>query len=189
MHNPINSEFHEKLATALSQLGRPQDAIVHLKLALKQAKTPPHTNTRLALAELLYATGDYGGAVNQYHEILSVKPDLAEPLNNLAWMLATCPDETVRNGNKAVEYAEYACLITKFKDPHPVGTLAAAYAEAGRFSEAIVTADFAIRLANATHENQLAAISQQLIMYYRAGKPWHEPPVVIPEAEGITRKP
>jgi Flp pilus assembly protein TadD len=174
--NPANSDFHEKLADALSELGRPQEAIIQLKLALRLMTQKPHSQTRLALAGLLYATGAYREAVDQYHEILSVKPDLTEPLNNLAWILATCPDETLRNGSKAVEYAEYACLITKFKDPHTVGTLAAAYAEAGRFPEAVVTADFAIRLATATHEMQFASINEQLLMYYRAGKPWHEQP-------------
>jgi tetratricopeptide (TPR) repeat protein len=174
-HNPASSDFHEKLATALAQLGRPQEAIIQLKLALRLAQTP-HTNTRLALAGLLYGTGDYREAANQYREILSVKPDEIEALNNLAWMLATCPDESVRSGSKAVEYAEYACLITKFKDPHPIGTLAAAYAEAGRFSEAAVTADFAISLAEATQDMQLATINRQLLAYYRAGRAWHEPP-------------
>jgi tetratricopeptide (TPR) repeat protein len=175
-NNPGNSEFHEKLSAALAQLGRPQEAIVQLKLALHLAREK-HVQTRLALAGLLYETGDYRAAVSEYREILKAEPDLTEPLNNLAWMLATCPDETVRNGAEAVDCAERACLLTKFKDVHPVGTLAAAYAEAERFPEAVVTADFAIRLATATRETQFAAINQQLLMFYRAGKPWHEQPV------------
>jgi tetratricopeptide (TPR) repeat protein len=174
--NPGNSEFHEKLATVLTELGKPQEAIVQLKVALR-LEPKLHENTRLALAGLLYETGDYREAANEYRKILSAKPDLAEPLNNLAWLLATCPDDTVRNGEEAVECAERACLITKFKDPLPVGTLAAAYAEAGRFPEAVVTSDFAIRLATAAHETQTADMSRQLQTFYRAGKSWHGRPV------------
>lgn len=173
--NPASSEFHEKLGNALAELGRPEEAIIQLKLALRLTQKP-HTNTRLALAGLLYATGNYREAASEYREILAAEPDLKEPLNNLAWLLATCPDAAVRNGAEAVEYAERACLLTLFKDPPPVATLAAAYAEAGRFPEAVVTADFATRLATAAHETQMAAMNQQLMMLYRAGRPWHEPP-------------
>jgi Flp pilus assembly protein TadD len=172
--NPANSEFHEKLSSVLAQLGQPQEAIIQLKVALKLAPKA-HPNTRMALAGLLYATGDYRGAIAQYHEVLSAEPDLKEALNNLAWLLAVCPDETVRNGTEAVECAERACLLAKFKDAPTVGTLAAAYAEAGRFPEAVVTANFAIQLATNAHQVQFAAINQQLLTYYRAGRPWHEP--------------
>ncbi len=172
-HNPINSAVHEKLAEALAQLGQTQAAIVQLKLALRETKTP-HPNTRLALAGMLYANGDYREAVAQYREILAEQPDLAEPLNNLAWLLATSPDDTLRDGAKAVEYAEHACRITHYQAPHALGTLAAAYAEAGKFPEAVTTSDQAIRLANAAGDSQLAAISRQLQAYYRAGRPWHE---------------
>ena len=178
-HNLASSEFHEKLAEALTQLGNPQAAIAHLQMVLRLEKKP-RTSTRMALAGLLHATGNYQKAVEQYRKILSVKPDLTEPLNNLAWILATCPDASVRDGHKAVEYAEYACLVTKFADPHVVGTLAAAYAEAGRFPEAVVTADFEVNLATASQDWQLAQIGRQLSSYYRVGKVWYEPPVFTP---------
>ena len=178
-HNPANSQFHEHLADVLTQLGQPRAAIVQLQAALR-LETKFHTTTRLALAGLLHATGKYTEAVEQYRAILATKPDLTEPLNNLAWILATCPDDSVRNGRKAVDYAEYACLVTKFKDAHIVGTLAAAYAEAGRFSEAVITGDFAVNLASANQDWQLAEIGRQLLSYYRAGKAWHEPAVFSP---------
>jgi Flp pilus assembly protein TadD len=176
-NHPGNSALHEKLASALAQMGNPPAAIEQLKLALKLAPTTnASSNIRLALAGLLYDSSQYAEAANVYHKILSAKPDLTEPLNNLAWLLATCPDENVRNGAEAVECAERACLLTKFKEPNPLGTLAAAYAEAGRFPEAVITANFAIRQASAARQPQLVAINQQLLMYYRAGRAWHHPP-------------
>jgi hypothetical protein len=57
-----------------------------------------------------------------------------------------------------------------------VGTLAAAYAEAGRFTEAVATAENSIQLATTAGNEQFAAINRQLATYYRAGKPWHQPP-------------
>lgn len=174
-HNPADSAIHEKLGEVLAHLGRPQAAVAELKAAVS-LDNKPHTNSRMALAGLLYATGNYREAVQEYRRILSAKPDLTEPLNNLAWILATCPDAGLRDGVKGVEYAEYACLITKFKDPHMAGTLAAAYAEAGRFPEAVVTADFAANLAAAAQDWQLAEISRQLGRVYRSGRPWHETP-------------
>jgi tetratricopeptide (TPR) repeat protein len=170
--HPDNPALREKYATALAQLGRPDAAAIQLKIALK---LKPDAATRLSLAGILYGTGNYAEAAAQYREILAATPDANEPLNNLAWILATCPDDTVRNGGAAVGYAEHACLITRFKDTHPLGTLAAAYAEAGRFPEAVITADYAIRQATAAHDQQLVNMNQQLSSFYRAGQAWHEP--------------
>jgi protein O-mannosyl-transferase len=178
-HNPVSSAFHEKLGEVLAQLGDPQAAIEELKLSLRLEKGA-HTNSRMALAGLYHATGNYAEAIQQYRLILATKPDLTEPRNNLAWLLATCPDASLRDGKKAVEYAEYACLVTKFKDPHVVGTLAAAYAEAGQFPEAVITGDFAVNLAAANQDWQLAQIGRQLLNYYHAGRAWHEQPVFTP---------
>jgi tetratricopeptide (TPR) repeat protein len=178
--NRSNPVFHEKLAEAFAKLNEPQIAIAELNLTLKLDRKP-HPHTRMTLATLLHSTGNYAGAIEQYRQILEAQPDLTEPLNNLAWLLATGPNANLRDGKKAVEYAEYACLVTKFKDPHLVGTLAAAYAEAGRFPEAIATGDFAATLAAANQDWQLAQIARQLLNYYRAGQAWHEQPVFTPE--------
>jgi len=63
--------------------------------------------------------------------------------------------------------------MTAFKRAGMVGTLAAAYAEAGRFPEAVSTAEAAVRLATADGDAQFAAMNQRLLMLYRTGKPWH----------------
>jgi len=131
---------------------------------------------RLALANLLYKAGDYSETANQFRAVLKSNPDLTEPLNNLAWLLATCPDANVRNGSESVKYAEHACAITDYKDARTLGTLAAAYAEAGRFPDAIKTAERAEQLAMAANEPELAALNRQFLVNYRAGKAWHQSP-------------
>ena len=76
-----------------------------------------------------FQVGEPGRAVNQLRKVVLLKPDLPQPLNNLAWLLATCSDDTVRNGPEAVSCAERACRLTAFRETAMVGTLAAAYAE------------------------------------------------------------
>jgi cytochrome c-type biogenesis protein CcmH/NrfG len=108
--------------------------------------------------------------------VLLLKPDMPEPLNNLAWILAACSDDTVRNGDEAVRHAEQACRLTAFKQTKTISTLAAAYAEAGRFSEAVATAEMAMKLQIEAGEMQMADVNNQLLPLYRAGKPYHEKP-------------
>jgi hypothetical protein len=93
----------------------------------------------------------------------------------LAWLLATTSRADLRDGKEAVRLAENACRLTDNKNPFLIGTLAAAYAEAGRFPEAVTTAQNAITLATAAGETQLAARNRELLELYQAGKPFHEP--------------
>jgi Flp pilus assembly protein TadD len=128
------------------------------------------------LAGLLFQTGDARKAATEFRKVLAVEPDLPESQNNLAWILATSADPTVRNGTEAVQHAECACELTSFKETSMVGTLAAAYAEAGRFPEAVTTAESAVKLANACGQPHLADINNQLLPLYRAGIAYHERP-------------
>src|SRR6185369_18017737 len=102
-------------------------------------------------------------------------PDSLNDLNNLAWILATDPDETLRNGAEAVRHAEHACELTGRQQAIFLGTLAAAYAEANRFPEAVTTAEQAVKLATATGQKDLAKSDQASLELYRAGKPRREP--------------
>jgi hypothetical protein len=97
-----------------------------------------------------------------------------EVMNNLAWQLATSPDPKNRDGNEAVRLAERACKLTGYRETVMVGTLGAAYAEAGRFDEAIVTAEKACALATAANKPELLKINQQLLELYRQHLPFHE---------------
>jgi Flp pilus assembly protein TadD len=115
-------------------------------------------------------------AIRHYREALQSQPDFDGALNNLAWILATNPKDDLRNGPEAVRLAERACALSRNQSTFCVGTLAAAYAEAGRFADAVATAEKAIACAKLRNEPGLAARNQQLLELYRAGKPFHEAP-------------
>jgi hypothetical protein len=95
-------------------------------------------------------------------------------LNNLAWLLASCPDAAFRNGLEAVRLATRACELTGYARPLLIGTLAAAQAEAGDFPAAIATAERAAALAGALRLEEVAAKNRELIQLYRQGQPFHE---------------
>ena len=114
-------------------------------------------------------------AVAQYREALRLNPNLAGALNNLAWVRAASPEDELRDGVAAVHLAERACELTHYGQPLFIGTLAAAYAEAGRFPEAVTTAEKAEQLATSAGLTGVAVKNRQLLELYRAGKPYHEP--------------
>ncbi len=90
-------------------------------------------------------------------------------------MLATCPDAQVRNGSEAVRLGEKACQATAYRDPYLLRSLAAAYAEAGRFDDAIRTAGTSIEVAAAAGgERDLVTVLQAELALYRQGKAYHE---------------
>jgi len=105
---------------------------------------------------------------------VQLKPDWAMALNDLAWRLATHPAAEFRNGAEAVTHAERACELTRYQQPQLIGTLAAAYAEAGRFADATRTATNAIQAAEAMGSSPLVERNNALLQLYRAGKPYHE---------------
>lgn len=101
-----------------------------------------HVNTASAWLGLK----DHGKAVASYRETLKTAPRMPKALNNLAWILATHPDPKIRSGDEAVTVAERLCELSKYTSPVSLDTLATAYAEAGRFAEALATSEKAIGL-------------------------------------------
>ncbi len=88
--------------------------------------------------------------------------------------MATCPDDQVRSGREAIEFGEAACRLGGHKEPICLGTLAAAYAEAGRFDDAIRSAEKARELAAAAGVKEVVQRNEELLQLYRAGKPFRE---------------
>jgi hypothetical protein len=101
---------------------------------------------------------------------------MAQVRNNRAWLLATSSEPAYRNGALAVKLAEFACRQTLFRQTIMVGTLAAAYAEAGRFEDAISTAQKACALASESGDWQLLQKNQELLDLYLKHQPYHESP-------------
>jgi tetratricopeptide (TPR) repeat protein len=150
-----------------------EEAIANYRQAIQIDPSRPDIYFHLGMA--LGQSGRIREAVAQYREALRLNPDLTLALNNLAWALATSPDDHLRNGPEAVRLAEHACELTHYGNPLLIGTLAAAYAEAGRFPEAVTTAEKAEKLATDAGLTAVAAEDRQLLELYRAGKPYREP--------------
>jgi Tfp pilus assembly protein PilF len=116
---------------------------------------PDDADTHFFLAEILSPQNKAVEAVQHYREALRIRPDFPEALNNLAWLLATSKEAGARDGAQAVQLAERACELTLYGTPIYISTLAVAYAEAGRFDDAIATAQKVRTLATEADETDL----------------------------------
>jgi len=117
--------------------------------------------------------GDYDRAVADYNKGIEVDPRDYNAFNSLAWLLATCPESRYRNGVRAIQLATRA--VELLDAANNIGTLAAAYAEAGRFQEAIKTQERAIaKLKKEKGNKKDMAEYEKHLASYKAGKPWRE---------------
>src|SRR5205814_2080283 len=94
--------------------------------------------------------------------------------NLLAWISATCPDSSLRDGKEAVSAATKACELTKWKELNWIDTLAAAYAESGDFEHAIQFQERAIHTGNPLESDQKSM--QHRLALYKESKPYREKP-------------
>jgi protein O-mannosyl-transferase len=169
---PDNAKVHFNLANVLAAQGRVDEAIEHFQQALKQLPDSIHARYQLAL--LLQSRGDFAAAMEQLGKILQLDPKHVAAQNNLAWLLATCPDDALRDGRKAVGLAEQAVRLSGGTAPEILDTLAAAYAETGQFSEAMDTADRALKLAAMQNNKPLVDAIQSQLKFYEARSPFRE---------------
>jgi protein O-mannosyl-transferase len=170
---PENAPAHNNLAKALLQKGQVADAMVHYRKLLEIQ--PENVETRNILGTVLIQQRRTREAIEQWREALAIQPENGNAMSNLAWVFAASPDDSVRDGARAVELAEKALRISGGKIPMIFRTLAAAYAENRRFGEAIETAQRGIALANSQGNPGLAAELQSNIALYQAGKPLRDP--------------
>jgi len=169
---PDKAEAHYNLANALLYKGQLDEAISHFQKALDLR--PDHANACNNLGYALLRKGQVREAVAHYQMALQIQPDSAGPYNNLAWVLATCPEASVRNGGQAITLAQQANQLSGGQNPVMLKTLAAAYAEAGRFPEAIAAAQRALDLAAAQSNTSLAKDLRAQIELYRTGSPFRD---------------
>jgi tetratricopeptide (TPR) repeat protein len=170
--NPDSMEAHYNLSCALLQKGNVDEAIVQYQKALQIE--PDDEESHINLGNALIQKGNVDKAIVHYQKALQIEPDNVEALNNLAWVLATCPQASLRNGNKAVALAQRANQLTGDGNPVVIGTLAAAYAEAGRFNDAMRSAQKAIELARAAGQQDMVEQFNGELKLYEAGLPFHQ---------------
>jgi serine/threonine-protein kinase len=169
---PVRPEVHYGLAGAFYQQGKLNRAAQQCAEALRVR--PDYLAARITLAGILVEMGETQLAVEHYHKALQLEPDQAHVLKNLAWILATSKDVKLQNPNGVVKLAVRACELTEYNQPEFLDTLAAAYAAAGRFSQAIQTAEKAINLAENTGMTDLAERIRKRLELYQAGQPYFE---------------
>jgi len=160
------------LGLALVEKGETDEGIKHIRRAAELAPRAP--DAHMHLGRIYAKQSKAREAVAEYKEAVKLSPNYPELLNNYAWLLATHRDVEIRSGHLAIELAEHACELTKYEVPLFVGTLAAAYAEVGRFEEAIKTAQKARDLAATQQQETLVKKNTELIALYQAGKAYHE---------------
>lgn len=166
---PDYAEAHNNLGRLLQQQGRLNEAAAHFRRALEFQ--PRLAETHLNLADLLLRQRQATEASAHYQQALAIQPDFPEACNRLAWLRATHPQASIRNGQEAITLARRADQLAGGTNAVYTGTLAAAFAEAGRFAEAVETAQRALQLANDTNDSTLANRLQAEIKLYQAGLP------------------
>jgi Flp pilus assembly protein TadD len=170
---PDYAQAHNNLGGALLQEGKVDEAIPHLQKALQI--NPGYGNAHSNLGNALLQKGSASEAIAHFQRALQIEPADARVLDKLALLLAAWPDATLRNGNKAVELARQANALTGGNNPFILHTLAAALAEAGRFPEAVETAQRALRLAGTQSNTKLAGALELELKLYQTGSPFHIP--------------
>jgi Flp pilus assembly protein TadD len=139
-------------------------------LLLRPSDADCHTTLAIALEE----KGNPAEAIQYYQKALELAPSSVPTLTNLAWLLATSPEASLRNGLKAVQLAKQADRLVGGTNTIALRTLAAAYAENGEFANAIKTARSAMQLARMHGEDTMIMDLDQQIALYQLGMPYRD---------------
>ena len=170
---PVNAEAHNNLGNALAMQGQLDEGIRALRqaLALQPGLADAHHN----LGNTLTDQGKVSDAIVQHRRAMEAAPDWVPPMSSLAWLLATAADETLRAPAEAVAIAERSAAITDRQHVGVLDTLAAAYASAGDFDQAVTAETDAVALATGAGATGIAAELERRLATYRAGRPYQEP--------------
>ncbi|HEY1985073.1 MAG TPA: tetratricopeptide repeat protein [Terracidiphilus sp.] len=166
--DPKSPEYQTSVGIALAKKGRPADAIPHFRKALELS--PDDIDARYYLGKALVIAGRGAEGLVYWKQALQKDPDNLHLLNDTAWVLATSRDDALRSGSEAVPLAEHAVRITAENEPAILGTLAAAFAETGRFDKAVELEQRATALARQQGNAALAENLQARLALYQDKK-------------------
>jgi Flp pilus assembly protein TadD len=168
--DPDYAQAHNNLGAILYLMGRGAEALEHYRRAV--ALRPDSVEARTNVAALLSAGGALAEARDEYRAALALRSDYPQALAGLAWILATAPDASLRNGDEAVTFAERAARATVRRDLSVLDALAAAYASVGRFDEAVAVATGAMESAKSAGQSEIAARFGERADLYRQHRPY-----------------
>ena len=167
---PGNTETEFNLASALNQQGQWSEAAGLFAETMAAHLNDPNAHYEFAVALAhLKRTRE---AMSQYASALLIRPDYPDALDGLAWILSTDANPDFRNGTEAVKMAARACELTSRQDPMKLKTLAAAYAESGKFEQAIGALEAARDLAAAANRPTLEDECRLMLEQFQKSEPW-----------------
>jgi tetratricopeptide (TPR) repeat protein len=173
--HPDYAQARCNLGNALLQKGLVDQAIIQFQKWL--ALQPESAQARNSLGHALLQQGRLDDAILEFQKALALQPGFVEARRNLAavaWQMATSPNPSLRNGAKAIELARQTDQLTRSNDPMMGAILAAAYAETGRFNEAVAAARRALQLAARQDNAAMVAAIQAQLNCYQAGSPFRD---------------
>ena len=178
---PDNEQARLMLGMYYSMASKVKEALIEFDLIL--AKNKGNTAALYWRADTRLNIGDHQGARKDYERVLEANPKHEATLNNLAWLLATSPEDVLRDGKRAIELALQASESSQYKKPHILSTLAAAYAETGAYDKAVEWSNKAVELGRDDIQGQLEAELKS----YQQKKPWREKKE-LPESKDVPNK-
>ena len=166
--NPQFAQAYHRRACVEMLTGKDDLAIADLDRVIQIDPTFSQAYVRRSYALML--KGDYARALQAMNEILLANPKASGTYNRMAWLRATCPDASFRDGKKAVESGTTACQLTEWRRSPQIDTLAAAYAEAGDFANAVKCEKLALA---ATSDPETSDAQKSRLALYEANKTYH----------------
>jgi tetratricopeptide (TPR) repeat protein len=169
---PDNADARNNLGRLLVAQGKADEGIDHLRAAIRAQPAHAAAHFNLATA-LLQAKNDAHGAIDHFREAIRLRPDWPPAPMALAWVLSSHPDAAIRNPEDAIDLAHQAIALSN-RDPSGLDALAAAYAAAGRFDEAVSAASEAAAATRTTGATQQHADIERRLALYRSRQPYVE---------------
>jgi len=173
--SPFESELHYRVGLVAGELGDFKTAAQQFAYASLLSPNVSEITDKLHLT-IRFASQGLRASL-QLQEIASTAPDSPALLNDLAWLFATSPDATLRDGARAVDLAERACALTERKQPQLIATAAAGYAETGKFTEAITTVQNAAVLARLKGDSKTVDLAEKMLTAFQSNQPYREEPI------------
>ena len=168
---PKNARLYNNRGIAYSEKGDFHKAISDFSEVLRMV--PDNAKTLCNRGGVYIKAGEWEKALKDLNVAIRFDSKDADAYNSLAWLLATCPDISIRKGKKGVFFATRACELTRWHKWYCIGTLAAACAEVGDFGQAVKYQQQAMSLQGANDKERLD--EQQRLLLYQEHKPYHEP--------------